>query len=140
MCININIWLKVRFTKIFNIDIDDKELILNSTLNLDEFNIELNEHLGIIDVENNKIHIKEYLQQGIDQGYIRGDLNVDVAAFLVEETTYTYIRAAYLEKPPFSFQQLFFTMMVNFIRGISTYKGIQIIDDYLTNNNSSVFF
>ena len=31
-------------------------------------------------------------------------------------------------------------MMVNFIRGISTYKGIQIIDDYLTNNNSSVFF
>ena len=88
------------------------------------------------DVENNKIHIKTYLQQGIDQGYIRGNLNVDVAAFLVEESTYTYIRAAYLEKPPFSFQQLFFTMMVNFIRGISTYKGIQIIDDYLTNKTN----
>jgi AcrR family transcriptional regulator len=91
------------------------------------------------DVENNKVHIKRYLQQGIDQGYIRGDLNVDVAAFLVEESTYTYIRAAYLEKPPFSFQQLFFTMMVNFIRGISTNKGIQIIDDYLiskTNENN----
>ncbi len=88
------------------------------------------------DVENNKVHIKAYLQQGIDQGYIRGDLNVDVAAFLVEESTYTYIRAAYLEKPPFSFQQLFFTMMVNFIRGISTYKGIQIIDDYLANKTN----
>lgn len=42
------------------IDIDDKELILNSTLNLDEFNIELNEHLGVIDVENNKVRNKEF--------------------------------------------------------------------------------
>ena len=85
------------------------------------------------DVEENKVYIKKYLQQGIDEGYIRKNLNVDVAAFLVEESTYTYIRAAYLEKPPFSFQELFFTMMVNFIRGISTNKGIEIIDDYLTN-------
>ena len=45
------------------IDISDKELILNSTLNLDEFNIELNEHLGIIDVENNKIRNKELTNQ-----------------------------------------------------------------------------
>ncbi|MDO5665677.1 MAG: TetR/AcrR family transcriptional regulator [Bacteroidia bacterium] len=88
------------------------------------------------DVETNKVYIKKYLQQGIDQGYIRENLNVDVAAFLVEESTYTYIRAAYLEKPPFSFQELFFTMMVNFIRGISTNKGIEIIDNYLTNKTN----
>ncbi len=83
------------------------------------------------DIEENKIYIKEYLQQGIAQGYIRENLNVDVAAFLVEESTYTYIRASYLEKPPFSFQELFFTMMINFIRGISTEKGIKIVDAYL---------
>ena len=87
------------------------------------------------DNEENKVHIREYLQKGIEQGYIRENLNVDVAAFLVEESTYTYIRAAYLKKPPFSFQELFFTMMVNFIRGISTHKGIQIIDNYLASKS-----
>ena len=80
--------------------------------------------------------MKEYLQKGIDEGYIRKNLNVDVAAFLVEESTYTYIRASYMEKPPFSFQELFFTMMVNFIRGISTNKGIEIIDQYLSNKTN----
>ena len=88
------------------------------------------------DVEDKKVYIRNYLQQGIEQGYIRENLNVDVASFLVEESTYTYIRASYLEKPPFSFQELFFTMMVNFIRGISTNKGIEIIDNYLTNQTN----
>ena len=88
------------------------------------------------DVDENKVYIKKYLQLGIEQGYIRENLNVDVAAFLVEESTYTYIRASYLEKPPFSFQELFFTMMVNFIRGISTNKGIVIIDNYLANKTN----
>ena len=83
------------------------------------------------DMEKNKVYLKEFLLQGINEGYIRQNLNVDVAAFLVEESTYTYIRASYIEKPPFSFQELFFTMMVNFIRGISTHKGIKIIDEYL---------
>ena len=86
--------------------------------------------------ETFRVYIKKYLQLGIEQGYIRENLNVDVAAFLVEESTYTYIRASYLEKPPFSFQELFFTMMVNFIRGISTNKGIEIIDNYLANKTN----
>lgn len=77
---------------------------------------------------------KKLLQKGIREEYIRKDLNVDVTAFLMEESTNIYIRASYLEKPPFSFQELFFTMMISFIRGISTEKGIKIIDDYLTKN------
>ncbi|MDR0422265.1 MAG: TetR/AcrR family transcriptional regulator [Proteiniphilum sp.] len=81
--------------------------------------------------ENNNRHLQNFLQQGIAEGYIREDLNVDVAAFLVEETTYTYVRASYLKTPPFSFDELFYTMMINFIRGIMTGKGIKIIDDYL---------
>lgn len=79
----------------------------------------------------NNVHLRNFLRQGIDEGYIREDLNVNVAAFLVEESTYTYIRASYLEKPPFSFSELFTTMMINFVRGIMTAKGIEIIDIYL---------
>ncbi len=82
-------------------------------------------------IETNNIYLRDFLRQGIEEGYIREDLNVNVAAFLVEETTYTYIRASYLEKPPFSFQDLFYTMMINFVRGILTGKGIRIIDAYL---------
>jgi len=90
--------------------------------------------------EKNNAFLRGFLQKGIDQGYIRENLNVNVAAFLVEESTYVYIRASYLEKPPFSFSDLFYTMMINFVRGISTEKGIRIIDAYLAksvqdNNN-----
>ncbi|HBG57372.1 TetR/AcrR family transcriptional regulator [Proteiniphilum sp. UBA1028] len=83
-------------------------------------------------VERNNVFLRGFLQKGIDQGYIREDLNVNVAAFLVEESTNVYIRASYLEKPPFSFSDLFYTMMINFVRGISTGKGIEIIDNYLS--------
>lgn len=82
-------------------------------------------------VEVSNIHLRNFLWKGIEEGYIREDLNVNVAAFLVEESTYTYIRASYLEKPPFSFNELFYTMMINFVRGIMTGKGIMIIDAYL---------
>lgn len=90
------------------------------------------------DMEQNKIYMTEFLQKGVDDGYIRKNLNIDVAAFLVEESNYTYIRASYLEKPPFSFQELFQTMMINFIRGISTNKGIKIIDEYLANKTNEI--
>lgn len=83
------------------------------------------------DIEISNVYLRSFLRQGIEEGYIREDLNVNVAAFLVEESTYTYIRASYLEKPPFSFDELFYTMMINFVRGIMTAKGIDIIDAYL---------
>ena len=82
-------------------------------------------------IEQNNKFLQEFLEKGIAQGYIRNDLNTEVTAFLVEDSTYTYIRASYLEKPPFSFSDLFYTMMINFVRGISTEKGIKIIDLYL---------
>ena len=87
-------------------------------------------------VEQNKVYMKEALKQGVEEGYIRKELNIEVAAFLVEESNYTYMRAAYLKKPAFSHQELFFTMMINFIRGISTFKGIEIIDNYLQKINN----
>ena len=89
------------------------------------------------DVAKNNIFLCEFLRKGIAQGYIRSNLNVEVTAFLVEDGTQTYIRASYLEKPPFSFQELFFTMMINFIRGISTEKGIRIIDQYLSDQEQN---
>ena len=91
-------------------------------------------------IQINNIQLRNFLQQGIEEGYIREDLNVNVAAFLVEESTYTYIRASYLEKPPFSFSELFYTMMINFVRGIMTGKGIRILDAYLEQQKTNKLF
>ncbi len=41
------------------------------------------------------------------------------------------MRANSLEKPLFTFSELFYTMMIHFVRGILTEKGIKIIDAYL---------
>lgn len=85
------------------------------------------------EINRKNAFLRDFLRKGIEQGYIYRNLNVEVTAFLLEDSTYTYIRASYLEQPPFSFRELFFTMMINFIRGISTEKGIRIIDEYLAN-------
>lgn len=82
-------------------------------------------------MKENNVLIQDFLCKGIDQGYIRDDLNIAVTAFLVEDSTYTYMRASFIDQPPFSFAELFYTMMINFVRGILTEKGIKIIDSYL---------
>lgn len=87
----------------------------------------------------NNIRLRDFLKRGIEEGYIRKDLNVDVVAFLAEDSRFTYIRASYLEKPPFSFKELFYTMMINFVRGIMTGKGIEIIDAYLEQRGKTDF-
>lgn len=86
-----------------------------------------------VENERNEKELRTFLRHGIEQGYIRDNLNVEVTAFLVEESTYTYIRASTMDQPSFSYQELFYTMMINFVRGISTAKGIKIIDEYLVN-------
>ena len=68
--------------------------------------------------ERNEKELRTLIKNGVEQGYIRYDLNVEVTAF-AEESTYTYIRASSIDKPPFSYQELFYTMMINFVRGIS---------------------
>lgn len=96
----------------------------------------------LADTKLNKLHFRNFLKQGVEQGYFRDDLNIDIVAFLVEQNNYTFMRAAfmreaYVEKPSFSHNELFFNMMINFIRGVSTHKGIEIIDEYLSRKNET---
>ncbi len=87
--------------------------------------------------ENNR-KLRSFLKSGIEQGYVRDDLNVEVAAFLVEESTFTYVFASLMEKPGFTYDELLHTIMINFLRGISTAKGIELIDEYLAKKRNKI--
>ena len=83
-----------------------------------------------IDERKNGI-TKKFLQEGIKQGVFRPELNLEVTAFLFNETSSTYQNASRKPTLPFTIWELFYTMLINFIRGISTDKGIQIIDQFI---------
>mgnify|MGYP001159197368 CR=1 FL=1 len=93
----------------------------------------------LIDQENRGIgNIKEFLQEGMEQGVIRKDLNIDVVAFLLQDSNRTSISGLRLTDKTFTNWELFFTMMINFIRGISTENGIDIVDDFLTKHYADI--
>ena len=82
-------------------------------------------------IETSTTMLKEFLELGIKQGVVRPDLNIEVAAFLLQDTNNTYLHASRMVARPFTIWELFNTMMINFIRGISTQEGLKIIDKYL---------
>lgn len=86
------------------------------------------------DFKKKNVFFVDFFKKGIEEGMFRENLNIEAAAFLVDESTFIYFRSLYMENPPYSFKELFLTMIVNFVRGISTEKGIQIVDEYLKNN------
>lgn len=88
--------------------------------------------------EENNEKLINLFKEGIENGYLRPNLNVEVAAFLIDDARYTYIRAAYSDKSSFTPRELFFGMMINFLRGISTQKGIEIIDAYLESKQTKI--
>ena len=87
----------------------------------------------LIDQQNRGIgFIKQFLEEGMTQGVIRKDLNIEVVSFLLQDSNRTFINATRLTNKSFSNWEMFFTSMINFIRGISTAAGIKIVDTFLT--------
>ena len=93
----------------------------------------------LIDQQNRGVvHIKRFLEEGMAQGVIRKDLNIEVVSFLLQDSSRTFISANRLTKKSFTNWELFFTTMINFIRGISTASGIEIVDTFLTKHYSDI--
>ena len=79
-----------------------------------------------------------FLEEGMAQGVIRKDLNIEVVSFLLQDSNRTFIDATRLTNKTFSNWELFFTSMINFIRGISSADGIKIVDKFLTKYYSDI--
>lgn len=93
----------------------------------------------LLDQQNRGIiFIRQFLEEGMAQGVIRKDLNIEVVSFLLQDSNRTFISATRLENKSFSNWELFFTSMINFIRGISTAEGLEIVDTFLTKYYSDI--
>jgi AcrR family transcriptional regulator len=87
----------------------------------------------LIDQQNRGISfIRQFLEEGMAQSVIRKDLNIEVVSFLLQDSNRTFLDASRLTNKSFTNWELFFTSMINFIRGISTATGIEIVDAFLT--------
>ena len=87
----------------------------------------------LIDQQNRGISfIRQFLEEGMAQSVIRKDLNIEVVSFLLQDSNRTFLDATRLTNKSFTNWELFFTSMINFIRGISTATGIEIVDAFLT--------
>lgn len=80
--------------------------------------------------------IEKFLRQGIEQEVVRQDINIEVVSYLLQDSNRSFLNATRITNKTFTNWELFFTSMINFIRGISTHKGIDIVDNYLAKYNS----
>lgn len=74
--------------------------------------------------------MKTILQKGVEQGIISPDTNLDFAVFLILETIYNIlIRPETFVTKKISVIDAFRYIIIYFFRGISTDKGIAIMDE-----------
>ena len=83
--------------------------------------------------DKDRSQLKNFLNRGIEEGYFKGDINIDIITNIFEAINeYMKIHKLYAEFP---IDQLFNNMLFVTIRGISTQKGVEVIDNFLTGNN-----
>ena len=82
--------------------------------------------------DKDRTKLKDFLLRGIEEGYFKGDINVDIIANVFDAINeYMKNHKLYTEFP---LEQLFNNMLFVTIRGICTQKGVAVIDTFLTDS------
>ncbi|MDE6246393.1 MAG: TetR/AcrR family transcriptional regulator [Muribaculaceae bacterium] len=84
--------------------------------------------------ENHKKFQKEmlkFINMGIEEGYIRGDLNFPILLRMVEIQMESIKRMEELFPPEITMIELFDTIIVSFLRSISTVKGVELLEQLI---------
>ena len=71
---------------------------------------------------------KKLLKQGIREGLFRSDINIPIVAKLFHEQMKLLADEKIFPHDEFNYADLFQSLTINFMRGISTQKGIEIIE------------
>jgi len=85
------------------------------------------------DAEKSNIYLKQLLKEGIKDNYFRKKINFDETVFMLDISTCIKICGIYSVRVSLSRIDLICNMMINMLRGISTPKGVEIIDQYIAN-------
>ncbi|MCH5228997.1 MAG: TetR/AcrR family transcriptional regulator [Muribaculaceae bacterium] len=75
----------------------------------------------------------EVLERGVKEGYFRSDLNLDVQCKMLSIQMEALKQTEELFPPDISLIDIFDNVMLVFLRGISTLKGLEEIDRYMAN-------
>jgi TetR/AcrR family transcriptional regulator, cholesterol catabolism regulator len=76
---------------------------------------------------------KELLHKGIKEGLFRSEINIPIVAKLFHEQMNLLADEKVFPRDEYNYAEVFQNLTINFMRGISTAKGIELIDSMLTN-------
>jgi len=76
---------------------------------------------------------KELLNKGIKEGFFRSEINIPIVAKLFHEQMNLLADEKVFPRDEYSYTDVFQSLTINFMRGISTTKGIELIDSMLIN-------
>lgn len=73
--------------------------------------------------------IKSGIKRGQEEGLFRNNINIDIVSRIMME--FGSISDTFQNDVRFKKREIFKELFINYIRGLATYKGIEIIDNYL---------
>ncbi len=76
-------------------------------------------------------HIYTQLSKGVDEGFVRKEIDIKIVAKLFHEQINLIGDDDVFPKDEYNYADLFKNLVINFLRGISTRKGIDLIDQTL---------
>ena len=87
--------------------------------------------------EKNLAETYNFLRNGISEGVIRKDINVEIVSRILHEQLNIMTDEDLFPSTLYSRKDVFENIVINFARGISTSRGLQIIDNYMKAKSES---
>lgn len=110
--------------------IDDKEKRL--AFNLKKFYPNVYERLQRFQADSSLAGLQYALDRCLEEGYIDPVVDVELMARLFFSSTAIYMYDMNINLPEYvSREEAFGAMVINFLRGLATVKGLQVIDEIL---------
>ncbi len=82
----------------------------------------------------NRQNILVLINQGKLEGLFHANLNVEILAVLLEAQVELMVKSDEYDIDTYPLAQIFETIILTFVRGISTPKGLAVVDEFATNH------
>ncbi len=89
------------------------------------------------DIEYHKQNTIRLLTEGVQEGLIRNDVNLEIAASLLSVQIEMLKKSDRVFNSQYSFPDIFDTLFKSFIRGLATPEGVKYADNYFNNRENN---